>query len=172
MAIGIGRRLFISAFGGAAVTWPLAARAQQRAMKVIGFLHSASLESSGKLVAAFKKGLFDVGFIDGENVAIEYRWAEGQIDRLPDLVADLIERKVAVIATPGSTPAALAAKAATTTIPVVFAVGGDPVALALLWQIYSRRCSLPIDFRQYGHRCGGGRAMSSRMAWRTAGSVG
>jgi putative ABC transport system substrate-binding protein len=125
------RREFIALVAGAALA-PLFARAEPRTMKVVGFLHSASLESSGKLVAAFKKGLFDAGFIDGENVEIEYRWAEGQIDRLPDLVAELIERRVAVIATPGSTPAALAAKAATTTIPIVFAVGGDPVALGLV----------------------------------------
>jgi putative ABC transport system substrate-binding protein len=126
------RRDFITFIGGAAAAWPLVARAQQPAMPVIGYLSSRSPGETAALVAAFRKGLGEAGYVEGQNVAIEYRWAEGQYDRLPALAADLVRRVVAVMVTTGGEPSALAAKAATSTIPIVFTVGGDPVKLGLV----------------------------------------
>ena len=126
------RRAFISMLGSAAAAWPLAARAQQTAMPVVGFLRNGSPEPNAHLVAAFRKGLGESGYVEGRNVSVEYRWAHNDDDRLPELAADLVRLRVSVIVTPGSTTAAAAAKSATTTIPIVFSAGGDPVQMGLV----------------------------------------
>src|SRR6202048_1738888 len=126
------RRDFITVLGGAAAVWPLAARAQQAAMPVVALVNGRSPEVSVRITAAFRKGLNETGYVEGQTVMVDYPGLSRQYDRLASLMADLVRRRVAVIATPGSNPAALAAKAATTTIPIVFGVGEDPVKLGLV----------------------------------------
>src|SRR5207245_5161269 len=130
MAIYIERRKFLATLGGAAV-WPLAARAQQAAMPVIGYLGPESPAVFASRIRAFRQGLGETGYVEGRNVAIEFRWAESQRSRLPALAAELVARQVAVIVAPGGAPAALAAKSVTTTIPIVFEMGADPIAMGL-----------------------------------------
>ena len=158
MASYIGRRKFLATLGGAVATWPLAARAEQPALPVVGFIRDGSADANARNVAAFRKGLNETGTVEGQNVTVEYHWLEGRHDHLPALMADLVRRRVAVISRAGSHPVALAAKAATTTIPIVFSVANDPVQLGLVVSLARarKRTSAPcyIGHKQSSARLG------------------
>jgi putative tryptophan/tyrosine transport system substrate-binding protein len=139
MTVTIGRRELLAALGGAAA-WPLAARAQQAPTPLVGYLSVRS--NDNYLVEALRRGLREIGYVEGQNVAIEYRWAMGQYDRMPEMASELARRPLAVLVTAGGEPAALAAKAATSTIPIVFAIGGDPVKSGS-WRATIGRVEMP-----------------------------
>jgi putative tryptophan/tyrosine transport system substrate-binding protein len=132
MASGIGRRQFVTVLAGTALAWPPAARGQQSTMPLVAFINGGSADASAVFADGFRKGLNEAGFIEGQNATVEYHWLEGHYDHLSALMVDLVRRRVAVIATTGSAPATLAAKAATATIPIVFGIGEDPVQLGLV----------------------------------------
>jgi ABC transporter substrate binding protein len=165
MAFGIGRRELIAGLGSAALAWPHAAHAQRTTMPVVGYLSGMSPDEPIEILAEFRRGLAETGYVEGRNLAIEYRWLEGRYDLIPTMLADLVERRVAVIVVPNTTTTALAAKAATRTIPIVFAVGSDPVApYALCNAVLVDRDNVAQVFRFHTRRCdiGSGAFMSTR----------